>query len=502
MEMANTYNGTVLVVDLAQGECETLDLEEEWVKSKLGGAALNLELYRKYAEQDPIIFGSGLLTATFVPCSSAAIVTAKSPLRQSIGHAAFTWQTGIELKLTGFDFVVILGKSEKPVRLWLHDGLADIDDSEDVWGQTTWETTDALRKAYGDDLIQVLSIGKAGESGHALAQISENYWGSKDKFGFGALMGAKNVKALALRGLGALEVPDGFFGQCIKLMKAIRGGAIKGKAGAKDIIPSLALSPEVGKVLTPMVHRDDACFNCPYPCNTFVKYREASDVMASTDVEEPGCLITDLSGFSAFISLGKDAPAALEKCFKLGIEPTASAMLVKSKGKADLAGVLEGLDTLADSGGSLSEADLPNFFNTSPWPVENGLETSLPQAFGVFSNAVPPKPVIASPEAFSAGSTPEERAYWWVRRQALAHTLGICPIFAVTSPELTEEKLTSFIQMALEWEECDSATLDSVLNGLIADSLILSPRAGEIHPSLKGDNLEDKLKELEARFAS
>jgi len=255
MEYINNYNGTILIVDLESGETNDEELELELMEKFLGGAALNLALYQKYADRDPVVLGTGLFTATFVPASCLGIATFKSPLDQGVTHVPLTWQTGVELKLTGFDFVVILGKSEKPVRLWLHDGLADIEDSSDVWGQDTWQTTDALRQTYGDDLVQVLSIGKAGENRLPIAQVSENYWGSKDKASLGAVFGEKQLKAIALRGLGLLEVADGFYDQCTTLMKEVVQGTIKGKRGVKETISSLPHDGDIIQVLDSITHR-------------------------------------------------------------------------------------------------------------------------------------------------------------------------------------------------------------------------------------------------------
>ena len=84
--------------------------------------------------------------------------------------------------------------------------------------------------------------------------------------------------------------------------------------------------------------------------------------MLSTGVDEPGCMVTDLSGLMGFSFLGKDAAQALEKCFRLGLEPTAAAQLVKASGVADLSSATEKLDQLAQSGGDLKEADLPHLY--------------------------------------------------------------------------------------------------------------------------------------------
>ena len=501
MDYINNYNGTILIVDLESGETTTEDLELEMMEKSLGGAALNLDLYQKYADRDPVILGTGLFTATFIPASCLGVATFKSPLNQGINHVPLTWQTGVELKLTGFDFVVILGKAEKPVRIWLHDGLADIEDSSDVWGKDTWETVDALRQTYGDDLVQVLSIGKAGENRLPIAQVSESYWGSKDKASLGSLFGEKNIKAIALRGLGLLEVADGFFDQCSEFMKEITNGVLKGKRGLSETISSLPHDDKIIQLLGSMTHRNNACYNCPYACNTFVKYREAAETMTSTDVEEPGCLVTDLSGFMSFSFLGKDAGQALEKCYKLGLEPTAAAKLTETAGGKDIQSVAEKLEQLAQSGGSLKESDLPHCYQVSPWPLPAALETTLIQAFGVVSNAVPPMPIVASYQDFGIKDSAVDRAEWWIRRQSLSYILGICPIFFLTSPEVSEEKLVDLIKTSAEWDDFDEKKLQEVVGQLISQSIKASEKSGEVHSSLKVDGFDGAMSDLLARFS-
>ncbi len=110
METMNNYTGNILIADLASGECETEELSQELVEKALGGAAINMELYEQYKDKDPLIIGTGFFTATFFPCSCLAVLTGKSPITGKIGHAPLTWQAGVELKLAGFDFVVILGQ--------------------------------------------------------------------------------------------------------------------------------------------------------------------------------------------------------------------------------------------------------------------------------------------------------------------------------------------------------------------------------------------------------
>jgi aldehyde:ferredoxin oxidoreductase len=453
METINNYTGNILIADLASGSCETEELSQELVEKALGGAAINMELYEQYKDRDPLILGTGFFTSTFFPCSCLAVLTGKSPVTGAIGHVPLTWQAGVELKLSGFDFVVMLGASAKPVRLWLHDGLSDINDSGDVWGKDVWESVDKIREVYGDDMIQTLVIGKAGENKVPLAQVSENYWGSKDSFGLGAVFGAKNLKAIAMRGLGALEVAEGFYQKCIELKNEILAGAIKGKSGLKDFVAPLGLDASIKAKIESATHRLNACYNCPYPCYTYFKYREAPSVMVQTGVAEPGCQTAGLAGLARFYQLGIDAPQAMEKCFRVGLQPAAAALILEKKGIKNLAGAEAALDGLA--------AD-PVKPEGSTWPIE----VNLPPAAGMFSSAVPPKPVFSPVSDFGA----QDPGQFWVRRQALAYTIGMCPIFVLLAPEISTEKIVELVQLSAEWDDFSVDKLNSILDNLIAKS--------------------------------
>jgi len=448
METMNNYNGVILIVDLEAKECDTEDLSEELIEKALGGASVNMELYEQYKDRDPLILGSGFFTATFMPMACGGVMTAKSPLTGSIGHTPFGWQTGVELKLTGFDFVVILGKADGPVRLWLHDGLSDIDDSSDIWGSDTWQSTDKVREAYGDDMIQLFVIGKAGENKVPLAQVSENYWGSKDKFGFGAVFGEKNLKAVAMRGLGALEVAEEFFPKCIEIKNEISNGAIKGKAGIKDIAADLGVDAAVVEKIQNATHRNNAAYNCPYPGYTFLKYREAPDALAMKGDPEPGCLVSDLSGFVSLDAAGVDAAQAMEKCYRLGLEPTAAGQCLKSKGASDIAA----LDDLAANG----TLDAP-----APWPLEGSQDDAIAAVTKAFSTAVPLKGIFANQG---------DGADWWVKRQALAYILGLDPVVVLMTPELTEEKIAECVQVCAEWDEFTVDDLQRIVSELMEKS--------------------------------
>ncbi len=443
METMNNYNDVILIVDLDSKECETEDLGEELVEKALGGAAINMELYERYKDRDPLILGSGFFTATFMPAGCSGVMTGKSPVTGKIAHVPFGWQTGVELKLTGFDFIVILGKADSPVRLWLHDGLSDVDDSADVWGQDTWQSVDAIREAYGDEMIQMFVIGKAGENKVTMAQVSENYWGSKDRVGLGAVFGEKNLKAVAMRGLGALEVAEDFLPQCLELKNEIVGGAISGKAGLKDIAADLGIDAGTIEKLQSATHRNNAGYNCPYPAYAFLKYNEAPTAMDMKGEAEPGCLVSDISGFASLQAAGMDPAQAMEKCYRLGLEPTAAA-----KAASDIGA----LDGLAENG----SVDAP-----APWPLDGNPEAAILGVSQAFSTSVPPKGVFADQDA---------GADWWVKRQAMAYICGIDPVIALMAPEMTDEKVAGLIQACAEMDDFSADDLNRIVSELIEKS--------------------------------
>jgi aldehyde:ferredoxin oxidoreductase len=445
METMNHYNGVINIVDLEARECNTEDLSEDLIAKALGGAAINLELYEQYKDRDPLILGSGFFTATFMPLACCGVATAKSPVTGAIGHVPFGWQTGVELKLTGFDFVVILGKAENPVRLWLHDGLADIDEASDIWGKDVWASTDKIREAYGDSMIQMLLIGKAGEHKVPVSQLSENYWGSKDTFGFGAVFGRKNLKAVAMRGLGSLEVAKGFFQKCVQLKNEIIGGTIKGRAGLADVAADLGMDAAIAQKIKSMTHRNVAGYNCTYPYYSFLKYREAPSAMAMGGSAEPGCLVSNLLGFASLHNAGFEAPQAMEKCYRLGLDPAAAGQLAKQQGITDMAE----FDQIAADGKAPSSL---------AWPIAGGYAAAIAQATDAFSNALPPRMIFAKGQ---------DSAEWWLKRQAIAYTLGLDPMIMLMTPEITDEKLVDLIRLSAEWDEFCLDDLQRIAAGVI-----------------------------------
>ncbi|MBC2716306.1 MAG: hypothetical protein HF978_13435 [Desulfobacteraceae bacterium] len=416
--MGNLINENILIIDLSKNETSEEYLEEEFIKEHIGGAATNIALYHQYEDDDPIIIGTGILTGTLAPGGSLAVITAKSPRTGEICHAPVNLCIGAELKYSGYDYVVIKGVAEKPVYLWIHDAIADINDAEHLWEKNAWETTDTLRNDLGEALIQNLTIGEMGEKESDLAQVISNYWSSGDRWGFGALFGKKKLKSIAIRGMGLFDMEDekGFLNLCLELLNESKNSQMAGKQGIIDI--GNELDADLKEWLDPVLHRNSACFNMPYPGNTFLKNGEDPKILKETDVEEPGVLVTDIFEILGFKELGltsKDTVQVLMECLKTGIDPVAAAQICINKEMKSVNEII---------------ASLGNFKG----PVNTTGKTA-------FSPCCPEKSV------FNKFDNENDTQDWWVRRQKIAYVFGIHQTYSIMSPFLSEEKLLELVNI-------------------------------------------------------
>lgn len=493
MERASIYMGRILVVDLQEGRCEQEELTEELIEEHIGGVAFNVALYERFRDRDPVIVGTGPLTGTFAPASCAGVVTARSPATGGICHVPLLWQTAVEVKYSGFDFVVFLGESARPVRLWLHDELAELADAGSVWGKDVWETTDKLRFEHGDDYVQVLGIGPAGERQSLLGQLSENYWGSRDLYGLGALWGKKKLKALAARGLGTLEVQEGFFDACVSVKGEIASGRIRGVQGLVPILRHLGADAAGLKSLESRVHRNAASFNCPYPYNTFLMIEEEAALLKESSKLEPGILLTDPAGVASLLFLGDGMPTVLRRINRLGLEPSACGVLLAARGVRDAAQAEGMLEDFVREGCSLEGEGVRHVRGVAPWPLLDNPESRLVQAASLFSHALPPQPALGSFEDFSVPVNPQERARWWLERQAVCLLLGLCPLSALLSPELSLERMSDLAAKACQWDDLTPERLRNKAWETIGKSRALSRAAGKLPLSWQGPEFEASL---------
>jgi aldehyde:ferredoxin oxidoreductase len=209
--MAELYGwaGKILSVDLTNGTLTDIPTTN-YVPKYLGGRGLACKIYwdevspevGAFDPENRLIFTTGPYTGTLAPSSGKVNVTAKSPMwypREAYYQSTFGGHWGAELKFAGYDGIIIKGKAAKPVYLWLHDGVAEIRDASRLWGYTTDAVQEDMWRRLGEK-TRVAVIGPAGENLCRVAAIISDAGNAAGTGGFGAVMGSKNLKAIAVRG--------------------------------------------------------------------------------------------------------------------------------------------------------------------------------------------------------------------------------------------------------------------------------------------------------------
>ena len=210
------YNGKILHVDLTGGKLTVEEPREAFYRKYIGGSAMGVYylLKKTSAGVDPLgpenTFSVMLGPATGTPISGQgrATITAKSPLTDLVGDSQVGGFWPSELKLAGFDGIVVHGKSEQPVYLWIKDGEVELRDATHLMGQPTADVEDVLKAELDEKRLEVLQTGPAGENGVRFAAVMTYANRAAGRTGMGAVMGSKNLKAIAVRGRQRPEVAD------------------------------------------------------------------------------------------------------------------------------------------------------------------------------------------------------------------------------------------------------------------------------------------------------
>ena len=214
--MSYGFHGKILHVDLTKGELEVERPLPEFYRAYLGGSAMATQYVLKHtpANADPLgpentlALMVGVLTGTAISGQSRVAASAKSPLTDAIGDSQGGGFWPAELKFAGFDGIVIHGKSEKPVYLWIKDGEAELRDASHLWGELTGDVETAIQDEFDDKKIEVLQIGPAGEKMVKYAAMISMSNRANGRTGMGAVMGSKNLKAIAVRGKNRPAIAD------------------------------------------------------------------------------------------------------------------------------------------------------------------------------------------------------------------------------------------------------------------------------------------------------
>ena len=310
-----SWAGKILRVNLTAGTVKSEPLNMEWARAYIGSRGLG----SKYliSEIDPkvdplsadnkIIWATGPLTGTMASTGGRYTVITKGPLTGAIACSNSGGYWGAELKMAGWDMVIFEGKSAKPVYLYICDDVAELRDADHLWGKSVWQTEDLLKKSHQDPLLRISSIGKSGENGVLYAAVVNDLHRAAGRSGVGAVMGSKNLKAIAVRGtkgVGNIRDPKAFMAAAKAAKKVLADNAVTGQGlptygtqvlmnvinevgalptrnhrdvqfeGAKDISAEAMATPRKTDGKKHLV-TNQACFGCTIACGRISKMDES-----------------------------------------------------------------------------------------------------------------------------------------------------------------------------------------------------------------------------------
>ncbi|MGI9953135.1 aldehyde ferredoxin oxidoreductase family protein [Moorellaceae bacterium AZ2] len=351
------YTGKILRVDLTRKESRVEELDPRLAAAYIGGAGLGIKLLYDAlpAGVDPLspenvlIFAPGPMTGTDAPCASRMAVIARSPLTGGLAMALSAGHFPAELKFAGFDAVIIEGKAESPVYLYIKDGEVQFRNAERLWGMMTTDTQLFIKEEVGDHNTRVACIGPAGEKLCRIACIINERRAAGRK-GVGAVMGSKNLKAIAVRGTGKVVVddPQSFSAVLKDMHKLMRddpalypGLAKVGTSAAVDVTSAMGIwsaknwmdtgvfSPvdKLGsQALDQFTIRRNPCYRCPVACSQVRLARYGGYAGVLTEGPEFETI------YSLGTNVGVDDPAAVitadRLCDEYGLDSISTGVTI------------------------------------------------------------------------------------------------------------------------------------------------------------------------------
>jgi len=296
------YSGKLLRINLDNSDINVERPDEDYYKRYLGGRGIIMHtlLTEIPAKTDPLgaenklIFAAGLLTGHSVIGTGRCSVGAKSPLTGACGEAEAGGEWGVELRRAGYDAIIIEGRCPKPVYLWVNDDTVEIRDAAPIWGSEVRQAMEWFQNDLDEKKYHTALIGPAGENGVCLANIIADCRHAFGRCGLGAVMGAKNLKGIVLKGgqqpaaadrekiLALNRIMKNKYktspfekygtGAVIDAFEAVGNLAIRNYAGGKfpqaDRISAVAVMQEFGTAM-------EGCFNCPIKCKKKIRVDEA-----------------------------------------------------------------------------------------------------------------------------------------------------------------------------------------------------------------------------------
>ena len=350
------YAGKILYVDLTTGKTRTEKLSQDTAKKYVGGVGLGLHLWLSnskahidaFSPENPLVLALGPFSGTMFPTGgNGHAFIAKSPATGGVGEAIAHGTFGTELKRAGFDAVILTGKAKNPVYLWIDDDSVKLRDATHLWGRSAGETEDVIKDELGDYYIRVAAIGQAGEKKSKIAGIINDKTHSAGRTGLGAVMGSKNLKAIAVRGTCDVTVakPTEFLDLVQDFHERMKGPAAKkyrtlGSIENLEINNNLTCMPtnnyesahfmNAGKISGEVLNEHFltkiiACNSCAMRCEHEVTIKDGSYRGTQTRMEYDNL-------WALGPNCGVDQPnfiiKAAERCYYYGIDPQSAGVAI------------------------------------------------------------------------------------------------------------------------------------------------------------------------------
>ncbi|MGI9405028.1 MAG: aldehyde ferredoxin oxidoreductase family protein [Hyphomicrobiaceae bacterium] len=297
----------VLRVNLTSGTCTDEPLNMEWAQKYLGQRGLASKYLAEEIDPktDPLgpdnklIFATGPLTGTCASTGGRYSVITKGALTGAIACSNSGGYFGAELKFAGWDMIIFEGKAANPVYLSVIDDKATLHDAGDLWGKSVWDTEAAIKSKHQDSMMHISSIGVAGENQVLYSCIVNDLHRAAGRSGVGAVMGSKNLKAVAVRGTGGVKVDD-----FTEFMKTTEAGK---KVLAENAVTGEGLPTFGTQVLMNVINEAGAL---PTRNSRDVQFEGAHDISAEAMAEPSGNdgkpnLLTNQGCFACTIACGR-----------------------------------------------------------------------------------------------------------------------------------------------------------------------------------------------------
>jgi len=305
--MRGGWLGRLLRVNLTTGELRTEEIPEAWLRDYVGGRGVAARYLAEeldprvdpLAPENKLIFATGPLTGTNSPTGARYMVVTKGPLTDAITTSNSGGHWGPALKFAGYDLLIVEGRSPKPVFLYIEDDRVELRDAAAYWGRTTAETEDGIRAELARPDLRICGIGPAGENLVRFACIVNDKHRAAGRSGVGAVMGSKQLKAIAVRGTRGVPIarPAQFFPALWAAQRKLAESP--GRQGLSELgtIPTIDLTNEFGGLPTrnfqegQFEHAEDlngntlketrlvntkACFACTIACGRVTQLGDGS----------------------------------------------------------------------------------------------------------------------------------------------------------------------------------------------------------------------------------